>query len=185
MRTIVGVWSPQAEVTDLTVRLVGESPDAVVTTVRDAVRRVTDLVGRARTDALTPAPIPADEPARLQEVQRLRLLDAEPDEMLDAVTRELARAFAVPISLVSIIDTDRQFWRSHVGLPDDLAAAGEAPRDTSICGHVVALNEALVVEDVAKDKRFATNPFLVSRGIRFYAGVPLRSQSGHAVGSLL
>lgn len=64
------------------------------------------------------------------------------------------------------------------------SSAREAPRETSICGHVVAQNETLVVEDVLRDSRFAGNPFLREHGIRFYAGAPLRTAAGVAIGSL-
>jgi GAF domain-containing protein len=83
-----------------------------------------------------------------------------------------------------LIDKDRQFWKSQVGLPPDLAAVRESPRETSICGHVVAANQMLVVDDVLKDKRFANNPMLRERGIRFYAGVPVKTTRGLAIGSL-
>jgi GAF domain-containing protein len=69
-------------------------------------------------------------------------------------------------------------------LPEGLALARQAPRETSICGHVVAENEIVVIEDTHKDKRFATNEFLRERGIRFYAGAPLRSRNGQAIGTL-
>jgi GAF domain-containing protein len=82
------------------------------------------------------------------------------------------------------VDEYRQFWKSATGLPEDLATARQAPRETSICGHLVACNEVMVIEDVLKDKRFSNNPFLRERGIRFYAGAPLRTSEGHAIGSL-
>jgi predicted PurR-regulated permease PerM len=184
VKTLVAIWSPKAEVTDLQQRLAAESPAAVVTTMQAAVQQTKALLGVQSGEPMTPAPIPADEAQRLGEIERLHLADREPSEMFDTVTRELSRIFDVPISLVSIVNADRQFWKSHVGLPPDLAEAQESPRETSVCGHVVAANAPIIVEDVTKDKRFANNPFLESRGIRFYAGVPLRSRAGHAVGSL-
>jgi serine phosphatase RsbU (regulator of sigma subunit) len=85
---------------------------------------------------------------------------------------------------MSLIDQTRQFWKSATGLPDDLAASRQSARETSMCGHVVASNEALVVDDVKKDRRFANNPFLKKMGIRFYAGAPLTTRNGHAIGSV-
>ena len=69
-------------------------------------------------------------------------------------------------------------------MPDELEKARQAPRETSICGHVVAIDAPLVVEDTARDPRFANNSFLRENGIRFYAGAPLRTSSGHVIGSL-
>lgn len=108
----------------------------------------------------------------------------EPEESFDRVTRRLAEAFNAPMALLSLVDEYRQFWKSSYGMPEALALARQAPRETSICGHVVAANQMLVIEDVLKDKRFANNPLLRERGIRFYAGAPIKSSSGHAIGSL-
>lgn len=135
------------------------------------------------TTMVKPPPIACEE-ERLREVETLGILDTEPEEHFDRVTRRLAEAFDAPMALLSIIDENRQFWKSSSGLPEDLALARQAPRETSICGHVVASNQMLVIEDVLKDKRFANNPFLRERGIRFYAGAPLSTPSGHAIGSL-
>jgi len=184
VKTLVGIWSSQAGVTELQQRLADESPAEVVTTMQAAAQQIKGLLEIKPEEPMTPAPIPPDEAERLAEIERLHLTDREPSEMFDTVTRELARIFDVPISLVSIVHADRQFWKSHVGLPPDLAEQQESPRETSVCGHVVAANAPIIVEDITKDKRFANNPFLESRGIRFYAGVPLRTKAGHTVGSL-
>jgi len=85
---------------------------------------------------------------------------------------------------VTLVDEDRVFWKSHVGLPDDLATARESPRETSLCGHVVAGDDVLVVPDVAADPRFANNPMVRERGLRFYAGAPMRTSNGLAIGTL-
>ncbi|HEV2096689.1 MAG TPA: GAF domain-containing protein, partial [Chthoniobacterales bacterium] len=84
---------------------------------------------------------------------------------------------------INFIDRDHQWFKSQVGLPDELAQTQRMPRELSVCGHVVARNDALVVEDLARDRRFANNPLLKERGLRFYAGVPLRS-NGLPIGSL-
>ena len=128
--------------------------------------------------------VPGNEDARLAELRRLNLLDMPPDERFDLVTKRLAKDIGTPISLLTLVDQDRQFWSSQVGLPPDLAKARQAPRAVSVCGHVVAEEAVLVVEDVLKDKRFANNPFLRERGIRFYAGAPLRTAGGFVLGAL-
>ena len=129
------------------------------------------------------APIPDDERERLSDLDELGLL-AVSSETLDRYTRRLAEAFRVPVALITLVDEGYQHWKGQTGLPEDLALARRAPRDTSICGHVVAANQVMVIEDALKDQRFATNPFLLEHGIRFYAGAPLRSRGGHAIGSV-
>jgi len=97
--------------------------------------------------------------------------------------RALARIFEVPIALVTFIDRNHQWFKSQVGLPEDIAEAQQTSRELSVCGHVIANDEVLGVEDLARDRRFANNSLLKERGLRFYAGVPLRSNN-LAIGSL-
>ena len=81
------------------------------------------------------------------------------------------------LALITFIDRDHQWFKSHVGLPEEIAAAQQTSRELSVCGHVIANDELLVVQDLARDRRFANNPLLKERGLRFYAGVPLRSNN--------
>ena len=81
----------------------------------------------------------------------------------------LVRVFEVPMAFIAFIDGEREWFKSQVGLPQEIAEARYAPRALSICAHTVASNELVVVEDIARDKRFANNPLLKGRGIRFYA----------------
>ena len=90
----------------------------------------------------------------------------------------------MPIALITLVDRDRQFFKSQIGLPADLAKARQTPRSISICGHVVAKNQVMVIEDLACDRRFANNPLLKEHGIRFYARVPLLTPSGQPIGAL-
>lgn len=150
----------------------------------EALEHARDVVAAEITSPMEPAPVAPNEQERVDELKRFDLLDTEPEEAFDRVTRELAKIFKTPISLMSLIDEARQFWKSAVGLPADLAACRQSDRATSICGHVVASNDVLVIEDVRKDRRFANNPFLKEQGIRFYAGAPLTSRTGHAIGSI-
>jgi GAF domain-containing protein len=135
-------------------------------------------------EEMTTAPIPADEEERLAALAALDLLDTEAEPVFDRITAKLARVFEVPIALISLIDRDRQFFKSQTGLPSDLALARQTPRDVSVCGHVVAKNQVMVIEDLARDRRFANNPLLKEHGIRFYAGVPLLAPNGQPIGSL-
>lgn len=184
MPILVGVYSVQADAHKLRSHLSVDVADEIVTSLEDAAARIEARVTGIPAAAWTPAAIPPDEAERLAELARFGLLDTPPEEALDRVTRELARIFGAPISLMSLVDGERQFWKSHFGLPADLAAAGASDRESSMCGHVVGENDVLVVTDTQADSRFAANPFLQRCGIRFYAGAPLRTQSGSAIGSL-
>jgi GAF domain-containing protein len=182
MKVLLGVWSSKDEVDQVKQRMLPVQVDAVVFQMREALEQVAALT--TVTESMLPAPVPEQEEERLEELKRLEILNTPSEEAYENITRELARTFDVPISLVTIIDEKRQVWISQTGLPPDLAAPGEGPRAESICGHVVAANEPLIVPDLLKDKRFTGNPFVKERGIRFYAGVPLRTHSGQAIGSL-
>ncbi|HEV3430755.1 MAG TPA: diguanylate cyclase [Paraburkholderia sp.] len=126
------------------------------------------------------APLPLDEDLRLQALKRLDILDSEPEEAFDRVARLAARAFGVPIVLVSLVDEDRQWFKSHHGL-----AACETPRSMSFCAHAVLSKRMLVVEDARDDERFLDNPLVLGAPfIRFYAGAPLRLADGQVIGTL-
>jgi GAF domain-containing protein len=131
---------------------------------------------------MVPGAIPTNEKERLAELARLRLVEGTSEDVFDRITRKVARIFEVPIALISFIDRDRQWFKSAVGLPDDLEAK-QTSRDLSVCGHLIANNESMIVEDLARDRRFANNALLKERGLRFYAGVPIRS-NGLPIGSL-
>ena len=124
--------------------------------------------------------IPRDEKARRQDLKALDILDTPPEERFDRLTRIANRLFNVPIALVSLIDDDRQWFKSSVGL-----SAFETPRDISFCGHAILGNDIFVVNDTTKDKRFDDNPLVLDGpNIRFYAGCPLTSVNGYKLGTI-
>jgi signal transduction histidine kinase len=128
---------------------------------------------------LTPA-IPANEVSRLKRLHSYRVLDTMPEQVYDDLTRIAAEICDTPIALVSLVDSDRQWFKSRVGLD-----AAETARDVSFCGHAVAGGQLLVVPDARRDPRFADNPLV--RGapdIRFYAGAPLVTPNEHVLGTL-
>jgi len=129
-------------------------------------------------------PIPADEEQRLGDLQRLDMLLTEPEAAFDQVINELARIFAVPGVMMSFTDRDTQYFKAAVGLPDEFAATRTEPRELSVCSYVIGENRMMVVEDLLSDDRFRDNPFVLSSGARFYAGTPLRSDEGRAIGTL-
>lgn len=124
--------------------------------------------------------IPAQEHDRIAELRSLLLLDSAPEERFDRITRIAKELFDVPIALISLVDSDRQWFKSCVGL-----GASETGRDISFCGHAILGNEVFIVENALKDYRFSDNP-LVTGGpeIRFYAGAPIAMPSGNKLGTL-
>ncbi|MCC6620151.1 MAG: diguanylate cyclase [Deltaproteobacteria bacterium] len=126
-----------------------------------------------------PAELPPDEPRRLAELVALELLDSVPEPDFDRLTRMAAADLGCPIALVSLVDAQRQWFKSRLGL-----VASETPRDQSLCAHAILEPRPLVVRDALLDPRFADNALVVGPPhLRFYAGVPLRSR-GHAIGTL-
>jgi PAS domain S-box-containing protein len=124
--------------------------------------------------------IPENEAERQRALEQTGLLNGIAEARFDRITRLAQHAFSVPIALVSLIDRDRQWFKSSQGLD-----ALETPRDISFCGRAILSSTPLIVEDARKDAHFADNP-LVTGGpkICFYAGAPLHTQSGHRIGTL-
>jgi len=183
LKIMIGLWDATDEVTEATKRLRDSGADEVVTTLADALVHMARLAPPLSGE-MTAASTPADEEERLAALAELNLLDTDAEPVFDRITAKLARVFEMPIALISLIDRERQFFKSQVGLPAELAKARNTARNVSVCGHVVAKNQVTVVEDLARDRRFANNPLLKEHGIRFYAGVPLLSPNGQPIGSL-
>ncbi|HEX6998562.1 MAG TPA: AI-2E family transporter [Gammaproteobacteria bacterium] len=179
---LIGFWSGRTERPASGVAGAGALTAGVLSEAVEAVVRATGQDQEPQSFA-TP-PLPPDEKERLRAIDELGVLGAPRSERLEQLTKRLAETFDVPISLVTVVDERHQHWKAQTGLPKELAAAGKSPRETSICGHVVASNDVVVIEDTREDPRFANNPFLQKHGIRFYAGAPLRTRDGHAIGSL-
>jgi len=124
--------------------------------------------------------IPSDETRRLQTLRDLRLLDTPPEERFDRVTRLARQLFSTQIALVSLVDADRQWFKSRQGLD-----AEETHRDISFCGHAILDDKIMVVNDAESDVRFCDNPLVCGDPrIRFYAGYPLAAPDGSRVGTL-
>lgn len=126
------------------------------------------------------AAIPPDESERQHALESLNILDTAMEERFERVTRLASRLIGVPIAAISLIDNDRQWFKSIQGL-----TSTETSRDVAFCAHTILGNDALIVEDATKDERFTENPLVTGApGIRFYAGYPVRSPDGHKIGSL-
>lgn len=114
-------------------------------------------------------PIPKDEALRIKNLHDLAILDTPPEARFDQITQEAKTYFGVPIAVISLVDTNRQWFKSCTGL--DVC---ETSRDVSFCGHTILTYSPLVVEDALQDERFADNPLVTGEPfIRFYAGFPL------------
>lgn len=129
----------------------------------------------------SPPPKPITEGWRLRRLVDLGVLDTPPDPALDEITRQAASLYGAPIALVSLVDARRQWFKSRHGLD-----APETPRSVSFCGHAILQpGEPLVVLDSRLDARFAGNPLVTGAPhVIFYAGMPLVTSDGHAIGTL-
>lgn len=125
-------------------------------------------------------PNPPDEPERLAALRALHMLDTPSEERFDRITRLMGRIFQVPMAFVSLVDAERQWFKSSTGL--DVI---QTPRSISFCGHAILSDLLLVVPDARLDSRFHDNPLVTGpTAMRFYAGQPLRGPGGHNIGTL-
>lgn len=121
-----------------------------------------------------------NEAKRLKVLWQYDVLDTVPEELFDDLTELAARICEAPIALISLVDEDRQWFKSKVGL-----TINETSRDISFCGHAIKQQDLFIIPDATKDLRFANNPLVTSDPkIRFYAGAPLITPDGQALGSL-
>lgn len=182
VRIVIGVWGATENMIETGERLRASGADEVVVSLAEAVVQLAKC-SVTITEEPIPAPIPANEDERLTELAALNILDTLPEDAFDRITAKVAKIFDVPIAMINFIDRDRQWIKSATGLPPDLEEARGISRSESVCGHVIAGDQPLTVEDIARDRRFANNQLLSERGLRFYAGVPLRV-NGQPIGSL-
>lgn len=129
---------------------------------------------------MPPAPLPENEGQRLRALHALDILDTPPEERFDRLTRVARRLFDTPIALMSLVDENRQWFKSRPGLDFP-----ETPRDHSFCAHAILGEGVFVVSDALQDERFRDSPLVTSfPEIRFYAGCPVKAPDGSALGTL-
>ena len=146
--------------------------------LRDALLEVHEQT--STTSSMIHPLVPPDEASRLAALSRFEILDSEPEPEFDDVARLAALICDTPIALVTFIDRDRQWFKSRVGVD-----ATETPREHALCAHAILGRDAFMIPDTTADERFAHNPMVTGpMKLRFYAGAPLVTPDGHAIGTI-
>ncbi|HRN77479.1 AI-2E family transporter [Ottowia sp.] len=187
VRVVVAAWSePSTGSETLSAQQIGAA--AVVGSMEELLAQVQQLLAGAAAAPYAPAPLPDDESERLRALHDSGILDPALRGRFDAIARRAADAFDCAVAQVSLLERDWQLTHgdsSASGRPEQGAPERSVPRAESLCAHVVADAGPLVVPDTLRDPRFGANPVLKERGLRFYAGVPLRQQAeGPVLGTL-
>ncbi len=170
------------EIAEIVYRAMRKDPADRFQTAKELRQALVDAHDDHSAGALLPlpSPVPHDEAARLGALARFDVLDSDPEREFDDLALLASRVCATPFALISLVDRERQWFKSRVGIE-----ATETRRDVSICAHAILGQEVLVVPDTRADPRFSDNPLVRGEpGLRFYAGAPLVTTDGHAIGTI-
>ncbi|MDQ3573583.1 MAG: histidine kinase [Actinomycetota bacterium] len=140
-------------------------------------------VDEATCEGLDPGTAALRDPFRLAELRRARLLDTPAEESFDRLARLATRLLRAPVALVSLVDEERQFFKSCIGLTEPLASARQTALSHSVCQYEVVADSPLVVADARRDPRLFDNAGVLEMGVVAYAGVPIRTRAGYPLGS--
>ncbi len=186
VQVIVAAWNPLPEHNGAELaQTIGA--DGLVTSLGELLVQAQSRLTSSDGAPYEPAPLPDNERERLAALHASGVLDPTLRGRFDAIVKRAADAFDMPLALVSLIGDEWQISHgdaSAAGRPETGEPERGAARALSMCGHVAASGSTLVVPDVLRDPRFAANPVLKERGIRFYAGAPLKSDDGLVLGTL-
>ena len=138
---------------------------------------------RRAEPTITPPPTAVADPRRLAALRRLALLDTPAEEAFDRLTRLAAKILDAPVCLVSLVDEDREFFKSCIGLPEPWASRREAPLSHAFCQYNIATGQPLVIEDARQHPLVCDNLAIRDLGVVAYVGIPLITADGHALGS--
>lgn len=150
---------------------------------KDLLARLSET-GVFATDAMPNVSAAVNDPDRLQALYDTGLLDSPPEEMYDRLTRAAADALDAPFAAVSLIDVDRQFFKSTAGMDGMSAEERQTPLDQSVCQYAVANGTPLILGDARADPVFKNHPVVRAGAVIAYLGIPLIDQGGNAIGTL-
>lgn len=184
LKIVLGLWNLGPEAGSPEELAKSADADFAATTLNDLVRYVEEAVTPVPAVSMQGAPIPSNEKERLEAVYASGLMQSSLRDKLDQAARKIAEAFGMPIALVSLINEDSQIWKGAAGLDEKRGDVRHGPRQSAICSHVVAQNATVIVPNLAHAPQFAENPFVHEQDVQFYAGVPLRTAEGLAIGAL-
>ncbi|MBS0529789.1 MAG: AI-2E family transporter [Proteobacteria bacterium] len=188
LKIMLALWNARDDLlADEAIKRLGA--DEVATSITEAVQRIQQMLLPDGEPEYKLAPIPEDDARRVEALHATGVLSGHAKEELDAMAKRAADVFNTGFAMISLIDTDREIVAGKSGtlpksLVEDSGPYQSMSREQSICGHVVATGETLVVPDAERDPRFADNPAIDLRDVRFYAGAPLRTQDGFILGTL-
>ncbi|WP_230209167.1 GAF domain-containing serine/threonine-protein kinase [Nostocoides sp. HKS02] len=150
-------------------------------TAADSARALTEIIVAQKTRHTgTSSVMPPDEAARLEAVHRYQILDTPADGAFDRITALASRLFSVPIAIVSVVDRDRIWFKSHHGLE-----VAQVDREPGLCASAILQDEPWIIEDARLDSRALSNPLVAGElGLQFYAGIPLHTRDGYNLGTL-
>jgi hypothetical protein len=188
---IVGcVLSKESDLSNLRSRIPTEDAQHVVCSLQLMKDYLMSLLNPTEVP-VEPAPEPREQTKAtkeidetVREIQSVDVFDENEKDIFNRLATTLARSFDAPIALITVSDGKRQFWEAQCGLPDDTLTTAKREWDLSICAKIVFSESSLIVSDTAENPKFANDPFLKEKGIRFYAGAPLKSHDGEIMGSL-
>ncbi len=187
---VASVLNRQSDLSNLRSRIPTEDAQHVVSSLQLLEEYLTPLLRpEAPKQAVEPSPVVQAEARQeikqaITDMHKTDVFDGPEEGIFNRLATNLARAFDAPIALITVIDGQRRFWEAQCGLPEDTLSTAASERDLSICSRITFSDTTIIIPDIAEDDRFTDDQFLHDRGIRFYAGAPLKASDGEVIGSI-